>query len=180
MTARPHALPPAQATDAAARAVGAVTLAALAMIHVADLPATLGPLPLIGAGYLAIIASAAVAGALLIARPHRLVWAAAGGLAAAAMGGYADPHHRRLPRRSRRRRQLALPARPGRVQRRNAARPARRLAGPHPPRPPGLPTAARHAPHLRRQPPRLTSRPDNSPGPGAHAARTTLHHDPLA
>ena len=71
-----------------ARAVGVVALATLAMIHVVDLPGTLGPLPLVGAGYLGIIAAAVVVGAMMIARSHRLVWVAAGGLAAAAMGGY--------------------------------------------------------------------------------------------
>jgi hypothetical protein len=80
--------PPAQATDVIARAVGAVALATLAMIHVVDLPGTLGPLPLVGAGYLGIIAAAVVVGGLMIARSHRLVWAAAGGLAAGAMGAY--------------------------------------------------------------------------------------------
>ena len=80
--------PAAQATDVIARAVGAVALATLAMIHVADLPGTLGPLPLIGAGYLGIIAAAVVVGGMMIARSHRLVWAAAGALAAGAMGGY--------------------------------------------------------------------------------------------
>jgi hypothetical protein len=79
---------PAQATDVIARAVGAAALATLAMIHVVDLPGTLGPLPLIGAGYLGIIAAAVAVGGTMIARSHRLVWAAAGGLAAAAMGGY--------------------------------------------------------------------------------------------
>jgi len=82
------ASPPAQATDVIARAVGAVALATLALIHVVDLPGTLGPLPLVGAGYLGIIAAAVVVGGVMIARSHRLVWAAAGGLAAAAMGGY--------------------------------------------------------------------------------------------
>jgi len=82
------ASPPAQATDTIARAVGAVALASLAMIHVLDLPATLGPLPLIGVGYLGIIASAVMVGGMMIARSHRLVWAAAGALAAGAMGGY--------------------------------------------------------------------------------------------
>jgi hypothetical protein len=82
------ASPPAQATDLIARAVGAVALATLAMIHVVDLPGTLGPLPLIGVGYLGIIAAAISAGGMMIARSHPLVWAAAGGLAAAAMGGY--------------------------------------------------------------------------------------------
>jgi MFS family permease len=82
------ASPPAQATDVIARAVGAVALATLAMIHVVDLPGTLGPLPLVGAGYLGIIAAAVVVGGMMIARSHRLVWAAAGALAAGAMGGY--------------------------------------------------------------------------------------------
>jgi hypothetical protein len=79
---------PAQAADVIARAVGAVALVTLAMIHVVDLPGTLGPLPLVGAGYLGIIATAAVVGGMMIARSHRLVWAAAGLLAAGAMGGY--------------------------------------------------------------------------------------------
>ena len=87
MSADPYPAQP-QATDVVARAVGAVALGTLAMIHVVDLPATLGPLPLVGAGYLAVIAGAVVVGGLMIARSHRLVWAAAGGLAAAAMGGY--------------------------------------------------------------------------------------------
>jgi hypothetical protein len=71
-----------------ARAVGALALAALAVIHVVDLPGTLGPLPLIGAGYLGIIAAAVVVGGVMITRSHSLVWAAAGGLAVSAMGGY--------------------------------------------------------------------------------------------
>jgi len=79
---------PPQAADVIARAVGAVALATLAMIHVVDIPGTLGPLPLVGAGYLGIIAAAVVVGGMMIARSHRLVWAAAGGLAAAAMSGY--------------------------------------------------------------------------------------------
>jgi MFS family permease len=80
--------PQAQATDVVARSVGAVALATLAMIHVVDLPGTLGPLPLIGAGYIGIIAAAALVGGMMIARSHRLVWAAAGAVAASAMGGY--------------------------------------------------------------------------------------------
>lgn len=39
----------------AARAVGALTLVALAVIHVLDLPGTLRPTPLVGIGYLGII-----------------------------------------------------------------------------------------------------------------------------
>jgi hypothetical protein len=88
MPDRLAASPRAQATDVIARAVGAVALATLAMIHMVDLPGTLGPLPLVGAGYLGIIATAVAVGGMMIARSHWLVWAAAGSLAAAAMGGY--------------------------------------------------------------------------------------------
>lgn len=71
-----------------ARAMAALALAALAVIHVVDLPGTLGPDRLVGIGYLGIIVSAVLAGGMLIARPHRLVWAAAAAVAVSAMGGY--------------------------------------------------------------------------------------------
>jgi hypothetical protein len=80
--------PPAPGADVIARAVGALALAALAVIHVVDLPATLGPLPLVGLGYLGIIAAAVLVGGVMITRSHWLVWVAAGGLAVSAMGGY--------------------------------------------------------------------------------------------
>jgi len=79
---------PEQGTDVVARAVGALALAALAVIHVVDLPGTLGPTPLIGAGYLGIIIAAVLVGGVMITRSHWLVWAAAGGLAVSAMCGY--------------------------------------------------------------------------------------------
>ena len=88
MFARLDAAPPAQGADVIMRAVGAVALAGLAMIHVIDLPGTLGPTPLVGIGYLGIIAAAVVIGGVMIARSHWLAWAAAGGLAISAMGGY--------------------------------------------------------------------------------------------
>ena len=71
-----------------ARAVTALALVALAVIHVVDLPGTLGPIPLVGLGYLAIIVSAVPIGGVLIARPHWLAWAAAAAVAISAMGGY--------------------------------------------------------------------------------------------
>ena len=77
-----------QESDTVARAVAAMALAALAVIHVVDLPATLGPTPLVGVGYFGIVAVATVAGAVIVVRSHWLVWAVAGGLAVAAMGGY--------------------------------------------------------------------------------------------
>ena len=77
-----------QDADVVARAVAAVGLAVLAVIHTVDLPGTLGPTPLVGVGYLGIIAVAMLAGAVMIVRSHWLAWMVAGGLAAAAMGGY--------------------------------------------------------------------------------------------
>jgi len=79
---------PAQGADVIARAIGALALIALAVIHVVDLPATLGPTPLVGIGYVGIIVAALGVGAVLIARWHWLVWAAAGATALMAMGGY--------------------------------------------------------------------------------------------
>src|SRR5271154_7562698 len=79
---------PDQGAAATARAVGALALAALAVIHVVDLPGTLGPTPLVGIGYLGIIAAAIVIGGVLIARPHWLAWAAAAAVGAPAVGGY--------------------------------------------------------------------------------------------
>src|ERR1700749_5315066 len=66
---------PDQGAAAAARAVSALALAALAVIHVVDLPGTLGPTPLVGIGYLGIIAASVLVGGMLIARPHWLAWA---------------------------------------------------------------------------------------------------------
>ncbi len=88
MFARLGPAPPAQGADLIARALGTVALASLAMIHVIDLPPTLGSIPLVGVGYLGIIATAILVGGVMIARSHRLVWAAAGGLAVSAMVGY--------------------------------------------------------------------------------------------
>jgi hypothetical protein len=79
---------PDQGAAVTARGVGALALLALAVIHVVDLPGTLGPTPLVGLGYLGIIVAAVVIGGALIARPHWLAWAAAGVVGASAMGGY--------------------------------------------------------------------------------------------
>ena len=88
MLARIARWQPDQGAAAAARAVGALALAALAVIHVVDLPGTLGPTPLVGIGYFGIIVAALGVGLALIARSHWLVWAAAGAVAFMAMGGY--------------------------------------------------------------------------------------------
>src|SRR5437868_14253179 len=88
MLARIARWQPDQGAAATARAVGALALAALAVIHVVDLPGTLGPDRLVGIGYLGLIAMAIVIGGVLIARRHWLAWAAAAGVAASAMIGY--------------------------------------------------------------------------------------------
>jgi hypothetical protein len=88
MIARLGPAQPAQGADVIARAVAALALAALAVIHVVDLPGTLGPTPLVGIGYLGIIAAAVVTAGVLITRSHWLAWAAVGLVAASAMGGY--------------------------------------------------------------------------------------------
>src|SRR5258708_20503994 len=80
--------PPAQGADVIARAVAALALAALAVIHVVDLPATLGPTPLVGAGDLGIIAAAVLTGGVMITPSHWLGSAAPRGLAPSALGAY--------------------------------------------------------------------------------------------
>jgi hypothetical protein len=72
MLARIAQWQPDQGAAATARAVGALALAALAVIHVVDLPGTLGPDRLVGIGYLGIIAAAILIGGVLVARPHWL------------------------------------------------------------------------------------------------------------
>ena len=88
MLARLGQSQPAPGADVIARAMGALALVALAVIHVVDLPGTLGPTPLVGIGYLGIIVAALGVGGVMIARSHWLVWAAAGAVAVMAMGGY--------------------------------------------------------------------------------------------
>ena len=53
---------PDQSAAVTARAIGALALVALAVIHVVDLPGTLGPTPLVGIGYLGIISGAVLIG----------------------------------------------------------------------------------------------------------------------
>jgi hypothetical protein len=53
---------PDRGAAVAARTVGALALAALAVVHVVDLPGTLGPDRLVGIGYLGIIAAAVLIG----------------------------------------------------------------------------------------------------------------------
>src|SRR6201981_1906648 len=79
---------PDQSAAVTARAIGALALVALAVIHVVDLPGTLGPDRLVCIGDLGVIAAAVLSGGVLLVRSHRLAWAAAAAVAVSAMGGY--------------------------------------------------------------------------------------------
>jgi hypothetical protein len=61
-------------TEHLARAAGAVALAAVAVIHVIDLPSTLSETPLIGYGYFVLIAAALLGAGLLLTVPETRVW----------------------------------------------------------------------------------------------------------
>jgi hypothetical protein len=70
------------------RTVAAVGLLGIALIHAIDLPGKMEETPSMGVAFIGLIlASLLLAGALVV-RPHRLVWLATGGLAAAVIVGY--------------------------------------------------------------------------------------------
>src|ERR1700756_5387920 len=79
---------PDRGAAVAVRTLGALALLALAVIHVVDLPGTLGPDRLVGIGYLGIIAAAVLIRRVLLVQSPRLAWAAAAAVAVSAMGGY--------------------------------------------------------------------------------------------
>ncbi len=74
--------------DGIVRSVAVVGLVGFALIHLLDLPGTIGGTPYIGWMYIGLIASAlGLAGALLRTSDSR-VWAAAGGLVLSTIVGY--------------------------------------------------------------------------------------------
>jgi hypothetical protein len=75
-------------TEHLARAAGAIALAAVAVIHVLDLPSTIMATPLIGYGYLLLIGVAVATAAMLMTVPGPRVWALADLVAAGAIGAY--------------------------------------------------------------------------------------------
>ncbi|HEU5265213.1 MAG TPA: hypothetical protein VFU35_00880, partial [Jatrophihabitans sp.] len=75
-------------TEPLCRVAAAVTLAAVAVIHVVDLPDTLDETPLIAYGYLALIAAALFAATLLLTTPSRWAWGLAGAIGAGAIIAY--------------------------------------------------------------------------------------------
>ena len=61
-------------TEHLARGAGVIALAAVAIIHVLDLPDTLPDMPLIGAGYFVLIAAALATSTLLMTVPGPRIW----------------------------------------------------------------------------------------------------------
>jgi hypothetical protein len=75
-------------TEHLARAAGAIALAAVAVIHVLDLPSTMMATPLIGYGYFLLIGAALASAAMLLTVPGPRAWALADLVAAGAIGAY--------------------------------------------------------------------------------------------
>ena len=72
----------------ARRAVAATGLAAIALIHVLDLPGKITETPYLGVMYIGLAVAALILAELLLVRDDRRVWAATGALAASAIVGY--------------------------------------------------------------------------------------------
>jgi hypothetical protein len=83
-----HGRPDPTAAQSSARAVGAVGLAAVAVVHVVDLPDTVKVTPLVGSGYVLLIGAALLTALLLVGVPDRRVWLLVDLVAVAALGGY--------------------------------------------------------------------------------------------
>jgi hypothetical protein len=83
-----HRLGEHPSADPAARAVAAVGLAAIALIHVVDLPDTITGSTLVGWEYIALIAACVLVAAGLLSRPDPRQWVATGAIAASALVAY--------------------------------------------------------------------------------------------
>src|SRR5271166_2471802 len=93
MLARLGPSQPAQSADVIARTMGALALITLAVIHVVDLPGTLGPTPLVGIGYLGIVVAALGAVAVMAMGGYVLTRALPGGF----LGDHGDVGNWRCP-----------------------------------------------------------------------------------
>jgi hypothetical protein len=74
--------------DGAARAVAAVGLSGVALIHLLDLPGKLSETPYLGVMYIALMAGCVIVAGALIGGSDRRAWLAAAALPAAAIAGY--------------------------------------------------------------------------------------------
>lgn len=74
--------------NAVSRAVGAVGLCAIALIHLLDLPDKFEEVPYLGVLYVGLIVASLAAAALLLRAHSRTGWVAAGALSAATVAGF--------------------------------------------------------------------------------------------
>jgi hypothetical protein len=89
MTQLPVAPVPGTGSDlAVSRAVAAVGLLAIALIHLLDLPSKLEETPYLGVAYLGLIATSMLLATALVRRDDRSLWLATGGLAVAVLAGF--------------------------------------------------------------------------------------------
>jgi hypothetical protein len=75
-------------THQARRAVAAVGLGGIALIHALDLPGKIKETPYIGVGYIALIVASLILAETVLRRDDKLVWMAIGGLALAVMAAF--------------------------------------------------------------------------------------------
>lgn len=87
-TSRNQDLPPGQPADAAIRAVAAIGLMAVGIIHALEIPGQLGGAAWLTAGFSALAIAGPVCGLWLLVRPGRLPWMAAGLICLSAALGY--------------------------------------------------------------------------------------------
>src|SRR5437763_401675 len=75
-------------SDGIARAVAAIGLCGVALIHLLDLPGKFDETPYMGVMYVSLIVASLALAAILIRTSDTRAWAAAGALAAAVIVGY--------------------------------------------------------------------------------------------
>ena len=80
---------PGEASDIARRAVVAVGLVGIALVHILDLQSKMEEVPYLGFAYIGLIVASLVLAELTVRRGGRWVYAASAGLAAAVIAGYA-------------------------------------------------------------------------------------------
>jgi hypothetical protein len=75
-------------THQARRAVAAVGLGGIALIHALDLPGKITETPYLGVGYIGLIVTALVLAEMVLRKDDKLVWMAIAGLATAVIAGF--------------------------------------------------------------------------------------------
>jgi hypothetical protein len=79
---------PGATTHQARRAVAAVGLGGIALIHALDLPGKITETPYLGVGYIGLIVSALILAEMVLRKDDKLIWIAIAGLALAVIAGF--------------------------------------------------------------------------------------------